>query len=99
MSDGVQPDEYAITLEDGTEVNVIEYQTEATLSAGKKIQLEQFEPIDDRATVTVGRPEGMAAEDWTRVVMHNARFARDVCEENVTRRYEEHVRQAAFGDD
>ncbi|AGM10936.1 hypothetical protein M193_gp064 [Halorubrum tailed phage 7] len=99
MSNDVDPDAYTITLADGSEVSVIEFQTEATLSAGKKVQVEQFEPIDDRATITVAKPEGMSAEDWTAVVMHNARYARDVCETNVARRYEEHVRKAAFGDE
>lgn len=99
MSESVEEDEYEIELADGTIVNIIDYQTEAVLSAGKKIQLEQFEPIDDRAEVSVARPDGMSAEDWTRVVVHNARYARDVCETSVARRYEEHVRQAAFGDD
>lgn len=99
MSEEVDPEAYTVELADGTAVNVIEYQTEAVLSAGKKVQVEQFEPIDDRATVTVAKPDGMSAEDWTKVVMHNARYARDVCETNVARRYEEHVRAAAFGDE
>lgn len=99
MIEEVVSDEYVVELEDGTEVNVIEYQTEATVSAGKKVQLEQFEPIDEHASVKVEKPEGMSSADWTKVVMHNARFARDVCETNVARRYEQHVRKAAFGDE
>lgn len=97
-SDDPDPDEYTVELSDGTEVSVTEHLTEATLTSNKKIQLEQFEPIAEEAALTTALPEGMDAEGRVALIMHTARFARDVCETNVARRYEQHVKQEAFGE-
>lgn len=97
-SDDPDPDEYAVELDDGTEVSVLEFQDTAELSSGKKIQLEQFEPIDESATLTTTLPQGTTPQVRTDIIMQTARLARDVCETNVARTYEQHVQKEAFGE-
>lgn len=69
--------------------------TEVSVSAGRKVQLDQYEPINEQATVTADVPDGEDPED----IMEKIReLAWDECERGVMKRYEEHVRDEAFGE-
>lgn len=80
-------------------MNVREHVTEVTVSAGKKVQLEKFEPIDERATVTAEVPDGLSDDEFTEFVEELRALAWDEAETGVATRYEAHVRAEAFGDD
>lgn len=69
--------------------------TEVTVSAGRKKQLDQYEPIDERATFTAEVGDDEDPED---VAEQLREMAWDECEAGVQRRYEEYVREEAFGE-
>lgn len=98
MADTPDAEQYVVETDEG-EVNVLDHLTEVTVSAGRKRQLEQFEPIDERATATVSLPETLSAEERVRAVERLAQFVWDEAERGVATRFEQHVRKEAFGDD
>ncbi|WP_372614453.1 hypothetical protein [Halomonas sp.] len=67
------------------------------VAAGKKIQLEQFEPIDDNVSLSADL-SGLDIETKVAVINELGEMARDACEANIARRYEQHVRKEAFGE-
>lgn len=103
MTDDTDPpdvDQYTVELEDGTEVNVTEFTDEFNTSADRKVQLDQYEPISEHISLGGTFPEEMdlTPADRQAIIMEHARMARDICETQVMRRYEEYVREEAFGD-
>jgi len=97
-SDTPDSGDYTVELDDGTEVSVVEYQESAELTSSKKIQLEQFEPINEFVGLTTALPDGASPEVRMEIIMQTARLTRDVCETNVARVYEQYVRKQAFGE-
>lgn len=79
--------------------SALEHATEVTVSAGRKRQLEQFEPIDTNATITLEFPESASVEEKTEAIENAEEAAWETCERSLARRYEEYVREEAFGDD
>ena len=69
--------------------------TEVSVSCGRKRQLDQYEPINEQATFTA---EVAADEDPAEVAEKLREMAWAECEEGVQRRYEEYVREEAFGE-
>lgn len=69
--------------------------TEVTVSAGRKKQLDQYEPIDERATFTA---EVEDDEDPVEVAEYLRELAWAECEEGVQERYEEYVREDVMGE-
>lgn len=69
--------------------------TEVTVSAGRKKQLDQYEPIDERATFTAELQEG---DDAVEVAEYLRELAWAECEEGVQQRYEEYVREDVMGE-
>lgn len=98
-SEAPEATEYAVELEDGSTVNVLEHTDEFSVSAGRKLQLDQYEPINEQATLDGTIPDvAMTAEQRLAFIMESARAARDICETQIMRRYEEYVREEAFGE-
>jgi len=95
------PETVEVELDDGETVTVRETQDEISASAGRKLQLDEFEPINSQITVTASKPEqGFASrDDHDEWVEAQARYARVAAERDVMRRYEQYVREEAFGDD
>lgn len=71
--------------------------TEASVSAGRKKQLDQYEPINEQVTITVDL-EGLTNEEKAIALEEAREVAWDECERGVQRRYEEYVREEAFGE-
>lgn len=72
--------------------------TEVTVSAGVKKQLEQYEPINEQVTLTA--EVSLASEDDVAAVVEDLEgTAYTLAERGVMNRYEEHVREQAFGDE
>lgn len=69
--------------------------TEVTVSCGRKRQLDQYEPIEEHATFTAEVVDG---EDPEVVAEQLREMAWDEVEQGVQRRYEEYVREEAFGE-
>lgn len=94
------PDTIEVELDDGTTATVRETQTEVTASAGRKVQLDEFEPINSTVTVTAEKPEaGFASKaDHDEWVRGHLRYARAQAERDVLDRWEQYVRDESFGD-
>ena len=45
MTDDLDAADYEVTLEDGETVNAADFITVGATASGKKVQLEQFEPL------------------------------------------------------
>lgn len=103
MSEPDEPeaDEYVVEFDDGVEVNVTDLVDEYHLSADRKVQLDQYEPISEHVSLGGEFPDEMnlTPDERLSIIMETAQLARDICEANVMRRYEEYVRKEAFGDD
>lgn len=69
-----------------------EHVTEAQITAGRKVQLQQYEPIDERASLTVEFPEGATPEEKRALLDAVEEAAWEQCEQGVMRRFEEHLR-------
>jgi len=80
-------------------MNVTEHITEVSVSAGRKRQLEQYEPINEQTTITADVPDGLSEAELDEFMEALSVKAREQCEQGITRRFEEHVREEAFGDD
>ena len=90
MADDLDAADYEVTLEDGETVNAADFITVGATASGKKVQLEQFEPIDENAEVTADLSD-LSPQDTLDVLDSLGQLSRDVCERNLARRYEEHV--------
>jgi hypothetical protein len=90
-----EADSYIVKLEDGTVVNVLEYDDEFNVSADRKVQLDRYEPIAGYASLGGSFPEGaeLSPADKLAIIMGNGRLARDIAEYEVMTRFEEHVRE------
>jgi hypothetical protein len=95
MADDLDAADYEVTLEDGETVNAADFITVGATASGKKVQLEQFEPIDENAEVTADLSD-LSPQDTLDVLDSLGQLSRDACERNLARRYEEHVRKEAF---
>lgn len=91
-------EEYTVETDDG-EVEVRETVTSVTVSASRKIQLDQYEPVEAFAGLDADKPEAMDAktfDDW----LHGlSALAMAEAERAAMERHEEYVREEAFGDD
>jgi len=72
---------------------------ELTVSATRKVQLDQYEPVSAYISQTYDVPEGLSRdefEEWREEVQDDVMAA---AEEAAMRRHEEYIREEAFGDD
>jgi len=72
---------------------------ELTVSASRKIQLDQYEPIETYVSQTYTVPDGLSREefeDWRQECEDDVMKA---AEQAAMRRHEEYVREEAFADD
>jgi hypothetical protein len=70
-----------------------------TVSASRKVQLDQYEPIEAFVQQEYTVPDGLsreAFEEWREDCQDDVMAA---AEEAAMRRHEEYVREEAFGDD
>lgn len=77
----------------------LQHLTEASISAGRKKQLEQYEPINEQATLTVDLPEGASGEEKKQILAEVSEAAWAQCERDVQLRYEQHTKKETFGDE
>jgi len=100
-TEALSADDYAVTLSDGTSVDVLEFVDSASISAGRKVQLDRYEPIEEQATLEVGFADTVveSGEDRLAVIMGTARAARDLCEHRIMSRLEQQIREEDFGDE
>jgi len=80
------------------DADALDHVTEASVSAGRKKQLDQYEPINEQATLTLEFPEGTSNQEKADAIEAAQQAARDQCERGVMRRYEEYVREDVMGD-
>jgi hypothetical protein len=76
----------------------LEHVSEVSVSTGRKRQLEQYEPINEQVTLTLEFSDEIPAEEKKAAIEVAEEAAWDQCEGGVMRRYEEHIREEAFGD-
>jgi hypothetical protein len=72
---------------------------ELTVSATRKVQLDQYEPISAHISQTYTVPDGLSRDefkDWREDCQDDVMAA---AENAAMRRHEEYVREEAFGDD
>lgn len=72
---------------------------EVSVSATRKIQLDQYEPVSAHVTEKHSVPDDLGGdeyEDWLAERQDDVMLA---AEEAAMRRHEEYVREEAFGDD
>lgn len=88
-------------MENAPEVDVgaLEHVTEVSISAGRKKQLDQYEPINEQATFTLEFPDGMTIEEKKTAIENAEQAAWAQTERGIVRRYEEYVRDDVMGDD
>jgi hypothetical protein len=73
--------------------------TSVEVSASRKVQLDQYEPIETFVSLTAEKPadvEGEAFDDWLAALSERAM---QEAERAAMERHEEYVREEAFGDD
>lgn len=101
------PDERTITTSSGETVTVRETVTEVQVSAGRKMQLEQYEPINEQVTLTAEKPSEIVGIDSDSTIAREtfdewleqlADLAWDSAERGLMRRYEENVREDDYGE-
>lgn len=87
-------------MSDAPEVDpeALEHVTEASISAGRKKQLEQYEPINEQATLTVEFPDGASGEEKKQILAEVSEAAWAQCERDVQLRYEQHTKKETFGE-
>jgi hypothetical protein len=66
------------------------------VSASRKVQLDQYEPVEAFVKETHAVPEGVDYEEWLEERQDDVMAA---AERAAMRRHEEYVREEAFGDD
>lgn len=79
--------------------DALEHASEVSVTAGRKKQLERYEPIDERVTLTVDLTDADSVEEKRKLIEDIEQEAWDQCERGLMGRYEDHVREEAFGDD
>ena len=67
-----------------------------TVSASRKIQLDQYEPVEAFVQEEHSVPDDVDYEDWLQARQDDVMAA---AEQAAMRRHEEYVREEAFGDD
>lgn len=72
--------------------DVLEWVEEVSVSAGRKMQLERYEPINEQVTYQLEFPDGQTVEEKAELIEEAQADARDRCERALIRRYEENVR-------
>jgi hypothetical protein len=72
---------------------------ELTVSASRKVQLDQYEPIETHVSQTYSVPEGLSREEFEAFRENAQDDAMQAAEQAAMRRHEEYVREEAFGDD
>jgi hypothetical protein len=70
--------------------------TEVTVSASRKVQLDQYEPIETSTELTAEKPDDVDFGDWLAALSQRAM---EEAERAAMERHEEYVREEAFGDD
>lgn len=75
----------------------LKYVTEASVSCGRKKQLDQYEPINEQVTLTLEFPDDMSADEKRALLNDAEDEAWDEAEQGVADRYEAYVREEAFG--
>jgi hypothetical protein len=69
---------------------------ELTVSATRKIQLDQYEPVSAHVSETYTVPDDVDFEEWRTERQDEVMAA---AEQAAMRRHEEYVREEAFGDE
>jgi hypothetical protein len=77
----------------------LEHVTEVSVSAGRKKMLEKYEPIDTSTELTLSFSADTSAEEKVEAIADAEKAAWEATERSLTQRYEEYVREEAFGDD
>jgi hypothetical protein len=72
---------------------------EVTVSASRKVQLSQYEPIETYVSQTYTVPDGLSREDFETFRESCQEDVMEAAEEAAMRRFEEYVREESFGDD
>lgn len=76
----------------------LEAVTEVSVSTGRKVQLEQFEPINEQVTMQVEFSDENTPEEKLAAIEAAEQAAWAAAERGLARRYEEQVREEAFGE-
>jgi hypothetical protein len=94
------PDERTVTTSDGDEVTVRETVDAVEVSASRRKQLDQYEPIEELALLKATKPDaGLPAEEFDAWLESLADIAWAEAERGVMARWEQYVREESFGDD
>lgn len=72
---------------------------EITVSATRKIQLDQYEPVSAHVSQTYTVPDGLSEEEFQEFREEAQDDVMLAAENAAMRRHEEYVREEAFGDD
>jgi len=72
-------------------MDVTDHVTEVSVSAGRKVQLERYEPIEEYATVTVEVPDDLGGAELSAFMESVADLAWDECERGLMKRREQHI--------
>jgi hypothetical protein len=71
---------------------------ELTVSASRKIQLDQYEPVEAFVQETYSVPDGLSREAYEEFRADRQDEVMAAAEQAAMRRHEEYVREEAFGD-
>jgi hypothetical protein len=81
-------------MSDDTETNsVYEHVTEVEISASRRVQLDQYEPIEESCTLTIELPDHLSEEERRSLVESTADEAWEEADRGVMKRYENHLRK------
>lgn len=72
---------------------------ELTVSASRKVQLDQYEPIETHVSQTYEVPDGLSREEFEAFRQRCQEDVMEAAERAAMERHEEYVREEAFGDD
>lgn len=72
---------------------------ELTVSASRKIQLDQYEPVEAFVEETYSVPDGLTREAYEDFREERQDEVMAAAEQAAMRRHEEYVREEAFGDE
>jgi len=70
-----------------------------TVSATRKVQLDQYEPVSAHITEEHSVPDGMDEDEYEEWLEARQDDVMAAAEQAAMRRHEEYVREEAFGDD
>jgi hypothetical protein len=99
MSEPAPPDERTLETEDGDEFTVRETVDSTEVGATRKLQLDQYEPFTAHASLSATKPGDLDREATDEWIMALGELATVYAERQAMKRYEEYVREEAFGDD